>query len=94
MSRFVVSSFEKESRIKGNNKNGRVMFEGFVDRKQKKVFRKTPYPSMRRRSKRRGRREDVGGRKRRTIHARNKIGEIVNMKHSKIKPKTRLMTTK
>jgi len=84
MSDFFVSSFEKhqridgkESQIKGTNQNGHVTMEGVIEGKKfvydnersHKVFRKTPYPSTRRRkSKGRGKK----GKKRRTIHAKKR----------------------
>ena len=82
MSNFFVSSFEKhqridgkESRIKGYNQNGHVTMEGVIEGKkfvyenepEHKVFRKTPYPSIRRRSKRR---RGKKGRKKRSVHAK------------------------
>ena len=82
MSNFFVSSFEKhqridgkESRIRGKNQNGHVTMEGMIEGKkfvynnepEHKVFRKTPYPSMRRKSKKR--REKMR-RKKTTIRAK------------------------
>ena len=83
MSNFFVSSFEKhqrvngkESRIKGYNQNGHVTMEGIIEGKKfvydneppRKVFRKTPYPSMRRISKARGTRR----KKRRVFHTKKR----------------------